>query len=168
MEVLAGREPAARLEERQHLLARRARVGRRLEDDEMARTQPRCDLPVAAIEDAQVGLALARERRGEGDEDRVRVAELVVVGRRRDEALVDERLQDVRGDVLDVALARVELGDASWIDVDEQDALARVGEGACERHADVAGAHDGDVALHRLGIVAASTCAIRSEAWPSP
>src|SRR5262249_9057648 len=51
---------------------------------------------------------------------------------------------------------------------DEKDPLARVRERSCEGQADVAGAHDGDVALHRPGIVATSTCAIRSEACPSP
>jgi hypothetical protein len=76
--------------------------------------------------------------------------------------------KDLGGDVLDVALATVELCDASGIDVDEDDALAGVGEGLRERDADVAGSDDGDLALHRVGIVATSTCAIRSEACPSP
>ena len=91
MEVLAGGEPAPSLEDRLHLLARRARIGRRLEDDEMALAQACRDLLGGGDEDAQIGLALPRERCRERDEDRVRLAELVVVRRRRDEAGVDER-----------------------------------------------------------------------------
>ena len=116
----------------------------------------------------EVRLALARERRRERDEDRVRVAQLVVVGRRSDEPALDERLQDLGRHVLDVALTAVELVDAVGVHVDEDDALPDVGERLGEGHADIAGADDGDVPFHRPGIVAASTCAIRSEAWPSP
>ena len=130
--------------------------------------KPGRDLLGGRDEDAQVGLALARERRREGDEDGVDVPQLVVVRRRGDEPGVDERLQYLRRHVLDVALALVQLGDAGRVDVHEQHALAGVGERAREREADVAGSDDGDVALHRLGIVATSTCAIRSEACPSP
>ena len=168
VEVLAGREATSRLEDRLHLLSGRAGIGRRLEDDEMSRAETRCDRLGGRDEDPQVWLALAREGRRERDENRVRLAQLVVVRRRGDEACVDERLQHLGGDVLDVALARVQLFDASGIDVHEQHLLAGVGERACEREADVAGADDGNVALHRLGIVATSTWAIRSEAWPSP
>ena len=67
--------------------------------------QPRRDLLGGGDEDSEVGLALAGEGRGERDEDGVRLAQLVVVGRRGDEARLDERLQHLRRDVLDVALA---------------------------------------------------------------
>ena len=134
----------------------------------MPRAKARGDLLRRRDEDPQIGLALARERRRERDEDRVGVAQLVVVGRRGDEPGLDERLEHLRRDVLDVALAGVQLRDAVGVDVDEQHALAGIGEGASERQADVARSDDGDVALHRLGIVAASTCAILSEACPSP
>ena len=133
----------------------------------MARAQTRSDLLGGRDEDPRSGSRWRESGVGSATRSR-RLAQLVVVGRRGDEACVDERLQHLRRDVLDVALAGVQLRDARGVDVDEQHALAGVGERACERHADVAGADDGDVALHRLGIVAASTCAIRSEAWPSP
>ena len=106
VEVRAGRQAAAPLEDRLHLLARRTRVRRRLEDDEVALAKAGRDLLGGGDEDAQVRLALPRERCRERDEDRVGLAQLVVVGRRRDESGVDERLQDVGRDVLDVALAR--------------------------------------------------------------
>jgi hypothetical protein len=130
----------------------------------VSRPKPLGDLPGGRHEDAEVGLALPREGGRERDENRVGLAELVVIGRRRDEAVVDERLQHIGRHVLDVALAGVQLGDALRVDVHEEHALARLGEGSRERHADVAGADDCDVALHRPGIVATSTCAIRSEA----
>ena len=168
VEVLAGGEAAPALEDRLDLLPRRARVRRRLEHDEMALAKARGDLLRRRHEDAQIGLALAGQRRRERDEDRVGVAQLVVVGRRGDEAGLDERPQNLRRDVLDVALPGVELRDAIGVDVDEQHGGAGIGEGASERQADVARADDGDVALHRLGIVAASTCAILSDACPSP
>ena len=56
----------------------------------MSWTQPLGDLAGCRQEDRQVGLALTRQRSGEGDEDRIRVAELVVVGRRADLAGLDE------------------------------------------------------------------------------
>ena len=45
--------------------------------------QPRRDLRRGRVEDPEVRLALARERRGQRDDDRVRLAKLVVVRRRR-------------------------------------------------------------------------------------
>ena len=52
----------------------------------MPGAQPRRDLLGGRDEDAQVRLALPRERRRQRDEDRVGLAELVVVGRRGDRA----------------------------------------------------------------------------------
>ena len=54
--------------------------------------------------------------------------------------------------------------------VDEQDALARVGERLRERHADVAGADDGDVPVgsRRPEASERRAAATRSLACPSP
>ena len=184
MEVHAG-DQAAPLQHRPQLAHRRPRVRRRLEHDELARAQALGDLGCGTEQDRQVGLALARERRRQRDQDRVRGAERVVV-RRRDEPVVDERAEHVARDVLDVAVAAVEPGDPRRIDVHEHDGLARLAEHLRERDPDVPGAHDGDVARadldgsrqlgcrhvllggHRAPIVPARARAIRSEAWPSP
>ena len=168
MEVLPRREAAPALEHREHLLARRARVRGRLEDDELAGPEAGRELLRGRDEDAEVRLALARERCRERDQDRVRVAQHVVVRGRADAAFLDERQQPLRGHVLDVALAPVQLLDARGVDVDEHDRLPRLGEGLGERDADIAGSDDGDVALHGPGIVLTSTLAILAEARPSP
>ena len=70
--------------------------------------------------------------------------QLVVVGGRAQQAGVDVLLQLLGRDVLDVALAAVQLRDAVGLDVHEHDGVARVGEDVCERDADVAGSDDGD------------------------
>ena len=160
--------PEPRFEDRQDLVAGRARVRRRLEHDEVALAEPRRDLLGRRAHDREVGLALLRERRRQRDQDRVGLAQLVVVGRRAQAALVDELLQLLARDVLDVALAAVQLRDALGADVDEQHRAPGVGEDLGERHADVAGADDCDVTMHSGAIVPPSTAAIRSEAWPSP
>jgi hypothetical protein len=58
MEVLAGLETAPRLERGLHLLTGGPRVRRRLEDDEVSRTQPLRDRLRRRYEDRQVRLAL--------------------------------------------------------------------------------------------------------------
>ena len=143
---LAGLQAAALLEDRPEHLARRARVGRRLEHDEVALAEVRRDRrgrrarctrrPARAGGESGVGTAITIASAS---------ATTRVVGRRGDRARLDERLQLLRGDVLDVALAAVDRVDDLVDDVDEDDLLAGLGEGLGERHADVAGADDGDV-----------------------
>ena len=80
VEVDACDETGALLEDGLHVAAGGARVGGRLEHDEVTRAQPGGDLARCAAHDREIGLALARERRRERDQDRVGVAQLVVVG----------------------------------------------------------------------------------------
>ena len=64
----------------------------------------------AASDDREVGLALLRERRRQGDQDRVGVAQHVVVGRRARGARSSTSCAERLGrDVLDVALAAAKL-----------------------------------------------------------
>ena len=175
MEVLARLEPTARLEDRLHDLARRARVGRRLEHDDVAALQDLADRVRGALDVAQVGLTLRRQRRRQGDQDRLRLPQLLVVGRRRDPARLDVGREPFRGHVLDVAVAVVEgfhqLGD----DVDDEHAPARIGKCLRQRDADVTGSHDSDVIGERAparllghGRQAYRAAALRSPACPSP
>ena len=76
---------------------------------------------------------MLRQRRRQSDQDRVGLAQLVVFGRRPQPALLDELPQLRVGDVLDVALAAVELCHTLGADVDEQDGAPRVGEDLGER-----------------------------------
>ncbi len=167
MEVLAGLEARALLEQRLDDLARRAGIRGRLEHDELTGLQPLCDVPDRARDDREVRLALLRQRRRERDQDRVGVAELVVVRRRADPPLLDERRERLGRDVLDVARALVDPVDDALLDVDQDDVVAGLCEDLRQRQADVArpddchGAHDAP----RLARRAATTC---SEACPSP
>ena len=71
MEVLAGLE-AGLLEHRDQALARRARVGRRLEHDELAGLQHRRERADASpCSGDEVRLAVRRQRRRDADDDRV-------------------------------------------------------------------------------------------------
>ena len=74
------------LEDSAHELVRRARIRRRLEDDELAAPQARADLARRADDVAHVGLALRRQRRRNADEDHVRLAEPGEIGRRAEAA----------------------------------------------------------------------------------
>ena len=88
----------------------------------------------------EIGLALAREGRREGHEDRVGVAEPVIV-RGRGERPDDQRFEHFGRNVLDVALPALSRRRARR----RRRRAARstgVGEGPCERDADVAGADE--------------------------
>src|SRR6201995_4273664 len=77
----------------------------------------------------QVGLALPRQRRRHGDDDRIALGDRAEVGRRGDQTVVDELLQRLGGNVGDVALAAVDRVDHGGHHVDEHDLLAGFGEG---------------------------------------
>ena len=141
------------LETGQHLLPGRARVGRRLEHDEVARAAGARDLLGRRVQDREVGLALLRERRRQRDQDRVGVAQLVVVGRRAQPLAVDEPLQRPRRERPRCSSRRgsacaTRSASRSTSSTD----AARLGEHLGERHADVAGPDNGNVG-HRRGIV---------------
>ena len=110
-EALARAEAASLLEDRLQQLARGARPGGRLEHDELALAQHLGEAARGALHDREVGLALARERRRQRDQDGVRLAQLVVARRRVHVSALDERREPVARDVGDVRLAAVERGD---------------------------------------------------------
>src|SRR5262245_54104600 len=153
MEVLARLEPAARLEDRRQPLARRARIRRRLQHDELALLESRRDVQCGAEDDREVRLALGRERRLERDQDRVCLRQRVVVGRDLDQAGLDEPLQRLGRHVTDVALSALDLRDLLRVRLDEDDPVPGVCEHLGERQADIARADDRDWSLHRGAIV---------------
>ncbi len=172
MEVLAGLQARALLEDRLQDLARRARPRRRLEHDDLAALQHR----------REARARRARCRRGRARAG-ARAASAGRSGRRAPASPARSRSSRRRGpsstscfeplgaDVLDVALAAVQRVDDVRLHVDEEHAAARLAEGGGERHADVARADDGDVveglasdtAVKRTGRLRS-----RSAAWPSP
>src|SRR4030095_6795333 len=74
-EVLAGAQ-AGLLEQRDHVVARRAGERRRLEDDELVLAHDAGEHLGGRLQRAEVGLAVAGERRRDADEDRLRLAQL--------------------------------------------------------------------------------------------
>ena len=70
---------AGLLEQRRQAVARRARVGRRLEHDELALLQHARERGAGGDQRLQVGLAVLVERRRHGDDDRVDCVEVGVV-----------------------------------------------------------------------------------------
>src|SRR5581483_9906702 len=148
VEVGPGLQPTAGLEHGLQDLARRARIRRRLEHDDLPLLQMGRDRAGGALDVAEIGLALGRERRRHGDDDGGAVGDDGEIGRRGNETRVDEPLQVLGGDVADVALAAIDRVDDGLLDVDEHDALSGVGKRLRMRHADVAGADDGDVRIH--------------------
>jgi hypothetical protein len=106
--------------------------------------QARRDLSSGVEHDREVGLALWGERRRESDQDRVGVAQVVVVARRLQTTGVDKLSHRLRGHVVDIALAAVEHLHTLGHRLDEQDRVACLAEDLGKRHADVAGADDGD------------------------
>ncbi len=100
------------------------------------------------LDDREVRLALARERRRERNENRLGLLQLLVLHGRPDEALVDERPEALALDVRDVALATVQRVDDRLHDVDEEHAAPRFGKRGRKREPDVAGSDDRDVVRH--------------------
>ena len=117
MEVSAGLEPGA-LQDRLDHLAGRPRVRGGLEDDEVAVPQPHADLLGGADDDREVRLPLLRQRSRQRDQDRVGAPDLVVIRRRANLPVPDERRELLGGHVDDVAHATVDSVDDLGRDVD--------------------------------------------------
>jgi hypothetical protein len=135
VKVAAGGEPRF-LEQGDEALAGGARVRGRLEHDELfpledvGQGRPRRD------QRAEIRLAVAGERRGHGDDHGLDRGQLRVA--RRGPELSREAGDPLRGDVLDVALARLDRGDSARIRVDPHHLVTLVAEGRREREAHVA------------------------------
>ena len=136
-------------EGREELLAGRAGVGGRLEHDQLPGLQVRGDRRGGVAQVGEVGLAGARERRRDAEDDRLAVLQVGVVagGARRSAG----RRQLGVVDVLDVAAARGQVGELGGVGVEADDLVPGLGEGEGERKSDVAEADDPQ--LHRGGRV---------------
>jgi hypothetical protein len=115
-DVLVQRE-ARRGDRRQQVLVGGPRIGRGLEGDELTRTRDACHGRGGRLDVGHVRLAVATERRGHGDEDRVGSGQVRLVRR-------ETRPDRQRGregpiaHVVDVRSTGVEIGDALLGDVE--------------------------------------------------
>ena len=140
LEVLAGGE-ARLLEDRQQPLAGGARIGGRLEHDQLALAQDARRAPRPALGHvAEVGLALVGERRRNADQHRVALAERGGVGRGLQ--AVADRGDALVGHVLDPAAAGGQALDRAAVDVEADDVVTRLRKRDRQRQADVAEADD--------------------------
>ena len=104
----------------------------------MAGPEPVGELPGDGQHDREVGLPVAGERCRDRDQDRVRLAHGVVVGRRCEESRLRERSQNRVRDVLDVALAAVDRLHAGGVEVEEDGADTGFRKDQAEREAELA------------------------------
>ena len=149
-EVDARFQPAGG-EERQDDVAGRARIGRALEDDELAGPQPRGD-GLGRVDDVgEVGLAQSVSgvgtqmmmASGSSSRSKSTVASNPALAHLADRSV---------GDVPDVALAALEPGDLGRVDVEAQDRDPAVAEGPGQRQADIAQADDPDADGRRFDL----------------
>ena len=125
-----------------HHLLGRSRIGRRLEDHELARPQAGGDGVGRLLDVRQVRLALGRQRRGNADEDRVGLGQAREVGGGVEAPALEGAL-DARGrDVGDVGLAPLEPRDLVAVDVETEDRETAAVEFEQEGKAHVAEADD--------------------------
>ena len=141
VEVLAGAQ-AGLLEQRNEVFPRRAGEGRRLEHDELTLRDHAGQRARGVQQRAEVGLAVARQRGRDADEDRLRLVQLDEP--RREHAAVQDRAEALLRDVLDVRPAVAQRGDLGLVDVDADHVDAGLGEADGQRQPDVAHPDDPD------------------------
>ena len=107
-------------EDRQHVGARRRRMGRAFQHDELTGPQRLGDRPRGPFDVAQIGIAALVERRRHADDDAVGFGQAAHVGGRLELVLANQLRERRRVDVLDVALAGLQLVDLRLIDVEAQ------------------------------------------------
>ena len=127
------------------MLAGRAGEGRGLEDDELAAGDHAGEGAGGVQQRAEVRLAVARQRRRDADEDRLRLVELdEAVG---EHAALEHGAEALGGDVLDVGAALAQRGDLVLVDVDADDVEPGLGEADGQWQPDVAQSDDSDAHL---------------------
>jgi hypothetical protein len=139
VEVAAGLEPGL-LEQRYQALAGRARIGGRLERDELPLLEHPRERRAGVHQRAQVGLAVLGERRRHGDDHGLGLRQ-VGVARRGAHASAD-RAQAVGRDILDVAVPGVDGRDLARVRVEADHLVAGLGELHGKGEPDVAESDD--------------------------
>ena len=141
------------LEQRRQPLARGARVGRRLEHDELALLEHARERGAGGDQRLQIGLAVLVQRGRHRDDDGVDLRQRRVA-RRRVQALAHGG-EPLGGDVLDVARPGLDRRDLGGVGVKRDDVVAGLGELDRQRQPDVpepddADAHAGRCLFHAV------------------
>ena len=139
VEVAARRHPRL-LEDRQQTLPGGARVGGRLQDDQLLGLEHLRERRRGVQEEGEVGLAGPGERGRDADDHGVTGGEVGVGGGRLEQ--IAAGLEDRVGDVLDVAAATAQALDLGLVGVESDDLVPGLGEGDRQRQADVSEADD--------------------------
>jgi hypothetical protein len=151
------------LEDREQALTSRPRVGRGLEDDELAGLEDVGHGLRGGEQRAEVRLAVGRQGSRDGDDDRVRKRQ--ARGARGGLQLRANGGELLRRDVLDVGLAAADRGHLGHARVNADHTLAGLGERDGQRKADVAESNDADGHASSL-TVAHAISSLRAWSWP--
>ena len=139
VDVLADAQ-AGRLEQGHQPLAGGARIGGRLEHDQLAGLEHLGQRLRRGVERPEVGLAVLVQRRRDADDDGVGLGQVGVAIGGPDPG--QHRAQTFRRDVLDVGVAGGDGRDLQRIDVERDDIVAGLGERDRQRQPDVSEAYD--------------------------
>src|SRR5690606_1218898 len=142
-EIAAGHESLF-FEQRPHDFVGRARVRRRLEDDELARPQVLCDRLHGRDDERKIGIARLPQRRRHADVDGVEHGDRRRVGRRRQPARSAEAGDVGIGYVADVGPPGVDGLDLAGVEIDAQRFEPAAGKLDGQRESDVAESDDAD------------------------
>ena len=153
VEVTARGQPGL-LQDRPEPLTRRARIGGRLEHDQLALLHHRRQRGGGVDHVAQVRLAGVGQRCRDADDHRVARAQIREAAGRGQAAV--ERGEPLRGDVLDVAPVLGEGIDLARIGIEADDLVALLGEGDRKRKPHIPQPHDSY--LHARKCRDAATC----------
>ncbi len=135
LEVAPRRQPR-RFEQRRDPLARRTRVGRRLQHDQLPRLQDIGQRARGVDQRPQIRLAVGRERRRHADQHRVGLRQPRVARGGVDP--LGDLAQLFGGDILDVGVPRLDRLDLALVEIDRDHVAALPRERHRERQAHIA------------------------------
>ena len=145
--VVAAALQAFGLEAGEHDLTGRARVGRRLQHDELARAQGPGDVVGGLLDVTEVRLQVFSERRRDATDQDVGLAHSAEVGGGVEPGALVQAGDQLRAQVLEIALALLEGVDLVGIDVKAQGREAGAVERGEQRQTDVTQTDDADDCL---------------------
>ncbi len=158
VEILPG-DQAAPLEDLPERTHRGPRIGRRLEDEELARADVLAQVAGGRKHGAKIGVLRRVDRRRHTDEDRVGLGDPCLALGRDPEPTAQRGGEPLVGDVVDRRPPGPDRPDARLRDVDPLDLEACLGERHGQRQPDVAEADDGHTTIgsHRVALLVPAT-----------